>query len=233
MYYVHLVVVERDGKRTCEGLDHSSCLRQVHPEPSLGTDPVGGGTHLHGKVLPIQAVLRTCIQHLGPVQVQLYGPVLGGQSSSSNCDLVSQPHLHWRAQEGAESSHPPSLASASHSSQLHLGKTFAPTSHPSCALGLEGGDERGGPAPGLSCPLTGLPVCLSLCAHTTAPNMKLGGFLSCSNPFRDALAFSGDCPNSSALGDLSLGPALLTLGWLSPSQLHSLSSIRTKPRAVP
>lgn len=66
-----------------------------------------------------------------------------------------------------------------------------------------------------------------------ATTMKLGQSFSCSSPFHRALASSGGCPTSLALGDLPLGPALLTLGWLSPSQLHSLSSIHTKPRVVP
>lgn len=42
MYYVHLVVGERDRERIYGGLDHSSWLRQVHPEPTQGTDPAGG-----------------------------------------------------------------------------------------------------------------------------------------------------------------------------------------------
>lgn len=62
------------------------------------------------------------------------------------------------------------------------------------------------------------PPCLPLPLHTlhfpkhaTQPQS-----LPCFNPLCGALASLGECPNSLALGDLPLGPARLTLGWLWP-----------------
>lgn len=128
-------------------------VRQVHPEPSLGTDPVAGHSP------PWQSAPRPgCAPSLHPAARTSAGAA--AWPGTGRPDLLQQ----WWPRPPAASAlegtgggrvlTSTSPASATHAAQLHPRKTFPPTSHPSCTLGLEGGDEMGGSAPGL-------PVCLS------------------------------------------------------------------------